>query len=317
MSARLPRRDVLRAAGSAASAGLGLSLLGCREGRAVAAREARAVARVVSAQASIDGAGVHLARSIASRALPNLDPFLLLDEIRSHDPRDYEAGFPRHPHRGFETVTYMIEGAMEHRDSLGNHGRLVGGSIQWMTAGHGIVHSEMPQQDHGAFWGLQLWVNLPKRLKMTSPRYQDIAPARVPEVGVSRTRVVAGAHGGARGPVEGIFVAPTMLDATLEPRASFEHELPPSHTAFVYVLSGTALVGPGADPTAVAERELAVLDAGPLALVRSGSERARFLLVAAAPIGEPIARRGPFVMNTEEELDQAFEDYRTGQLVVL
>jgi redox-sensitive bicupin YhaK (pirin superfamily) len=270
--------------------------------------------RVVAAQASVDGAGVHLVRSIASRALSALDPFLLLDEIRSHDPADYEPGFPRHPHRGFETVTYMIEGTMEHQDSMGNHGRLVGGSLQWMTAGHGIVHSEMPQQDRGAFWGLQLWVNLPQKLKMKSPRYQDIAPARVPEVGPVRTRVLAGEREGVRGPVDGIYVAPTMLDATLGPNEAFEHELPASHTAFVYVLSGATRVGPEASPTAVSERELAVLGPGPLALVRAGAEKARFLLVAAAPIGEPIACRGPFVMNTEEELDQAFADYRSGRL---
>jgi redox-sensitive bicupin YhaK (pirin superfamily) len=290
--------------------GAAVPLVACRTGpSSVATPEARTVSRVVSASPSVDGAGVHLSRSLGSRTLPMVDPFLLLDEIRSHDPRDYEAGFPRHPHRGFETVTYMIEGTMEHQDSLGNRGRLTGGSLQWMTAGHGIVHSEMPKQDRGAFWGFQLWVNLPKRFKMTAPRYQDIAPDRVPEV--NGTRVLAGERGGVRGPVDGIFVAPTMLDVALGSKETFTHELPASHSAFVYVLSGTALVG--SIGTAVSEREIAVLDRGATFLARADAPT-RFLLVAAAPISEPVARRGPFVMNTEDELDRAFEDYRAGRL---
>ncbi len=308
----ISRRQLLRA-------GAALPLLGCKTeassapAAATPTPEARDVLRVVTAEASVDGAGVHLSRSLGSRALGMVDPFLLLDEIRSNDPRDYEAGFPRHPHRGFETVTYMIDGTMEHQDSMGNRGRLVGGSLQWMTAGHGIVHSEMPKQDRGSFWGFQLWVNLPKRLKMTAPRYQDIPPDRVPEIGGGgKTRVLAGERSGARGPVDGIVVAPTMLDVSLAPGESFTHELPASHSAFLYVLGGVALVGGG--KRAVGERELAVLGSGPVALARAGSERTRFLLVAAAPIGEPVARRGPFVMNTTEELDRAFEDYRTGHL---
>jgi len=273
--------------------------------------EARAVTRVIAASPSVDGAGVHLVRSIGGRGLGMLDPFLLLDEIRSSDPRDYEPGFPRHPHRGFETVTIMLEGAMEHQDSIGNRGRLVGGSVQWMTAGHGILHSEMPKQDRGMFWGLQLWVNLPAKLKLTTPRYQDIVPSRVPEV-TGGTRVLAGVHDGAHGPVEGIYVAPTMLDATIAPNTTLTHELPAGHAAFVYVLSGVALVG--SEKTAVSEHELAALGPGATAVARAGSDPARILLVAAAPIGEPVARRGPFVMNTEAELDQAFADFRSGHL---
>jgi redox-sensitive bicupin YhaK (pirin superfamily) len=289
--------------------GAALPLVACRT-TAPPSVEARSVVKTVRAESSVDGAGVHLSRSLGSRALAMLDPFLLLDEIRSQDPREYEKGFPRHPHRGFETVTYMIDGVMEHQDSLGNRGRLTGGSLQWMTAGHGIVHSEMPKQDRGAFWGFQLWVNLPKRLKMTAPRYQDIAPDRVPIA--SRTRVLAGERGGVRGPVDGIFVAPTMLDTTLGANETFTHELPAAHSAFVYVLEGTALVGSNA--TAVSARELAVLDRGATFVARAASDATRFLLVAAAPIGEPVARRGPFVMNSEDELDRAFEDYRAGRL---
>ena len=301
---------------------LGLSaapVLGCRMSdapapAAQAAPSEREVAQVIGALHTVDGAGVRLARALGQPALASLDPFLLLDEIRSDRREDYEKGFPRHPHRGFETVTYMIEGAMEHADSVGNHGRLTSGSAQWMTAGRGIVHSEMPKQDQGMLWGLQLWVNLPKRLKMTAPRYQDIAPGRIPEVsaGGARVRVVAGAAGGATGPVEGIVVAPTMLDVTVEGATRFEHGLPADHAAFAYVLEGTALLGPSR--RAVSAGSIAALGEGERFTARADG-RARLLLLAAAPVREPIARRGPFVMNTEAELDQAFEDYRTGRLV--
>ena len=279
-----------------------------------AAPTAREATQVLSALHTVDGAGVRLARALGQPALSSLDPFLLLDEIRSDRREDWEKGFPRHPHRGFETVTYMIEGAMEHQDSVGNHGRLVGGSAQWMTAGRGIIHSEMPRQDDGMLWGLQLWVNLPRRLKMTTPRYQDIAPSRIPEVsaGGARVRVVAGQIAGATGPVEGIVVAPTMLDVSLDGAKPFEHSLPVDHAAFAYVLSGTARIGPSARP--VPAGAIAVLGPGER-VVATADGGARLLLLAAAPIREPIARRGPFVMNTEEELDQAFDDFRSGRLV--
>lgn len=275
---------------------------------------ARDVVAVLSAMSTVDGGGVRLARAVGQPALSALDPFLLLDEIRSDRREDWEKGFPRHPHRGFETVTYMIEGAMEHADSVGNHGLLTAGSAQWMTAGRGIVHSEMPRQREGLLWGLQLWVNLPRRLKMCEPRYQDIAPGRIAEVSSSgaRVRVVAGEAAGAKGPVVGIAVAPTMLDVTLDPAgARFEHPLPEAHAAFAYVLSGTARLG--ASSRAVPAGNVAVLGPG-AHLTASADGAARFLLLAAAPIGEPIARRGPFVMNTDAELDQAFDDYRSGRL---
>ena len=278
--------------------------------KAAPAPEARSVTRVVPGTRTMEGAGVRLTRTLGSRALDRLDPFLLLDDIHSQDPRDYQAGFPTHPHRGFETVTYVIEGVIEHGDSLGNRGVLTGGSLQWMTAGKGIVHSEMPKVSGGPLWGLQLWVNLPKRLKMTAPRYQDIARERVPELG--KTRVLAGDRDGTKGAVSGIATAPSMLDATVTKGERLVHPLPAGHTAFLYVLSGTALVGP--DKRAVNERDLAVLGEGTAVHVTAGDVPARVLLVAAAPIGEPVARRGPFVMNTEDELDQAVDDYRNGRL---
>jgi quercetin 2,3-dioxygenase len=274
------------------------------------------VARVVAAAATREGAGVKLVRTIGSRDLSMVDPFLLLDEMRSSDPRDYEPGFPRHPHRGFETVTYVIAGAVEHGDSLGNRGRLTAGSLQWMTAGRGIIHSEMPKRGDERsteLHALQLWVNLPRSAKMTAPRYQDIAPGRVPEVGGgARVRVLAGQRAAATGPVDGVVAAPVMLDVTLARGEQLAHELPLAHSAFVYGLDGVAIVGSGRTP--LSRGDLAVLGPGPVALVSAPSEPARVLIVAAAPIREPVARRGPFVMSTEAELDRAFEDYRAGRL---
>jgi hypothetical protein len=307
-------------------AGLGAApavLLGCRSGgegpsrsdaTPRAAQNTRSVLQVVDAQPSVDGAGVKLRRALGSRALPMLDPFLMLDEIHSEAPEDYVAGFPDHPHRGFETVTYMIEGAMEHRDSVGNHGRLVPGSTQWMTAGRGIVHSEMPKQERGELWGLQLWVNLPRTHKLTRPRYQDIPPEQIPELSVAgaRVRVVAGRAAREQGPVAGIVVDPTLLDVTLPGHGRFEHELPSDYTAFAWVLSGSLEMG--AAYTTVASGQLAVLGPGQVFTSKSGSG-ARYLLAAARRLDEPVARRGPFVMNTQEELRQAFEDYRSGRLV--
>jgi quercetin 2,3-dioxygenase len=243
-----------------------------------------------------------------------LDPFLLLDEIHSDDPDDYLPGFPTHPHRGFETVTYVLDGAMEHRDSMGNHGHLGPGSAQWMTAGHGIVHSEMPQQEKGRMWGFQLWVNLPAADKMIRPRYQDIAPARIVEAMVddAAVRLVAGQVDGRRGPVEGIVTAPEMLDVSLPPRGSMTRALPATHNAFVYVIAGHVQVG-GAR-TAVSAGQLAVLGPGNLLALRS-EVGGRMLCLAGHPIGEPVARYGPFVMNTEDEIRQAVDDYRAGRLV--
>lgn len=274
----------------------------------------RDVTTRIDATRTVDGAGVRLRRSLGSRALPMLDPFLLLDEIHSDRPEDYLAGFPTHPHRGFETVTYMLAGAMEHKDSLGNHGHLGPGSTQWMTAGRGIVHSEMPKPEGGPLWGFQLWVNLPRKDKLVAPRYQDLAPERIVETTVddASVRLVAGQARGLRGPVEGIVTAPHMLDVTLPARAGFTHPLPATHNAFVYVLQGVAELGPAR--TRASEGQLAVLGPGDAAMARSEGG-ARLLLLAAQPIGEPVARSGPFVMNTDDELRQAWEDYKAGRLV--
>ncbi len=279
------------------------------------ATSARDVQRVVDASPTKDGAGVKLNRALGGRALPMLDPFLLLDEFHSDNPNDYAAGFPNHPHRGFETVTYMLEGAMEHRDSVGNHGRLVPGSAQWMTAGHGIVHSEMPKQERGNMWGFQLWVNLPRARKMIRPRYQDIAPGRIPELDRegSRIRVVAGEAFGTTGPVAGIDVDPLFLDVTLVKGALFEVPLPPEHNAFAFVTEGAVRLGPSRRE--VRAGQLAVLAHGDRAMATCDAGSGRMILLAGRPIGEPVARGGPFVMNTEDEIRQAWEEFRAGRLV--
>jgi len=308
----LSRRQLL-AAGlgvpGVALAGLGIERIIGRQ-RHLRARGVRAL---VDAQPTVDGAGVKLSRAIGSAVLPMLDPFLLLDEIHSDRPDDYLAGFPTHPHRGFETVTYMLEGAMEHRDSLGNHGHLGPGSVQWMTAGHGIVHSEMPKQENGLMWGYQLWVNLPAAQKLVRPRYQDLAPERVVdlELGGARVRLVAGELSGRKGPVEGIVTAPQMLDVRLGEGGRFETEVPRDHNAFVYQIEGSALLGP--EGVRVRAGQLAVLDEGDRFEAKGGP--GRFLLLAGRPIGEPVARYGPFVMNTRAEIQQAVDDYRAGKLV--
>ncbi|HEX2670732.1 MAG TPA: pirin family protein [Polyangiaceae bacterium] len=278
------------------------------------ARDVRGISLLLDAMPTMEGAGVRLRRSLGTRALSELDPFLLLDEIHSDRVEDYRPGFPTHPHRGFETVTYMINGTMEHRDSLGQGGQLVAGSAQWMTAGHGIVHSEMPNPDGDVFWGLQLWVNLPAAQKLIKPRYQNVAPDRIPELSVNgaRVRLVAGELNNERGPVDGISVSPTLLDVRLPAGASFEHELPREHTLFAYVLEGHAELGESR--RAASAGQIAVFGPGQVLTTRSASG-ARLLLAAGRKLGEPIARRGPFVMNTQAELEQAYEDYRNGELV--
>ncbi len=275
----------------------------------------RQVQRVFKAMATSDGAGVRLFRSLGSHGLSELDPFLLLDEFYSDDPSDYLAGFPDHPHRGFETVTYMLQGRMEHRDSVGNHGLLVGGGLQWMTAGRGIIHSEMPRQVDGMLWGFQLWVNLPAAHKWDAPRYQDLTPNAVPEVVLAKTgrvRVLAGEFAGQRGPVEGIATAPLFLDLRLEPGGQLDLEIPAGHQAFAYVYRGAPQIG--TPTTTVAERHLAVLGTEGEQLTVRTDEAASLILVAGQPLGEPIARSGPFVMNTRAEIHQAFEDYQRGNL---
>jgi redox-sensitive bicupin YhaK (pirin superfamily) len=317
-AARINRREAMTTlAGAAAAAGCDRILRAPRPSAAPPARE-REVVAVVDAQPHIEGAGVHLRRSLGTRALPLLDPFLMLDEFHSSNPEDYLPGFPSHPHRGFETVTYMLDGAVEHRDSLGNHGHLGPGCAQWMTAGHGIIHSEMPIAEAVGpnMWGFQLWINLPAAKKMVPPRYQDIPPARIPELDVDdgRVRLVAGTLGGATGPVSGIVTAPQMFELKLERRGSVRHAVPASHNAFVYVFDGEAQLGPAR--TKVSAGQLAVLGEGD-ALIARADTRARLLTFAGLPIGEPVARGGPFVMNTDDEIRQAFDDYRSGRLTLM
>ena len=273
------------------------------------------VARTLRGMPASDGAGVKLTRVIGTPQLDMLDPFLLLDEFGTDQPKDYLAGFPEHPHRGFETVTYMLDGRMRHKDNHGNEGLLVPGSVQWMTAGRGLVHSEMPEQQEGRMRGFQLWVNLPASDKMVEPRYQEFAPERIPVVtpndGV-RIKVIAGTVDGVRGPIEQPATDPLYLDITLQPGAAWEHALPDGHTAFAYVFEGAASIGAGDDARALGTHELAVLGGGERLLVRASGAEARLILVAGRPLREPVARHGPFVMNTREQVMQAFVDFQQG-----
>ena len=276
---------------------------------------ARTITRRVRGIPTSDGAGVKLTRVIGQPALDTLDPFLLLDEFGSDSATDYIAGFPDHPHRGFETVTYMLDGRMRHRDNHGNSGLLESGSVQWMTAGRGIVHSEMPEQEHGLMRGFQLWVNLAAKDKMSNPRYQDIAPEKIPTVEPApgaRVRVVAGTQFGVTGPVSGIAIDPVYLDVALEPGASLSVPLPAGHSGFAYVFEGSA-VHIGAEVLGV--RELGVLSPGDAVelAVPADAPAARILLVAGRPLNEPVARYGPFVMNTPEQIVQAMQDYQAGR----
>ncbi len=274
----------------------------------------RAVLTCVRGEATSDGAGVRLTRVVGGRALPDLDPFLLFDEFRSDDAGDYIAGFPDHPHRGFETVTYMLAGRMRHRDSRGNSGLLAPGSVQWMTAGSGLVHSEMPEQQEGRLWGFQLWVNLPARDKMVPPRYQDIAAHDVPELAVpgGTVRVLAGSQGGLAGPVQGVATEPLYLDLRLSRGATFEAAVPEGHAAFAFCYDGEASVG--TPPQPLSRGVLATLgDGAGVRVAAAGDAGAGVLVIAGRPLREPVARYGPFVMNTRDEIMRAFEDYRAGR----
>jgi redox-sensitive bicupin YhaK (pirin superfamily) len=273
----------------------------------------RKVARVIEPQPVVEGAGVRLRRSIATRALDYLDPFLLLDHFASKDPADYEAGFPLHPHRGIETVTYLLAGAVRHKDTLGNSGVIGAGDVQWMTAGRGILHEEMPQVRPEGVAGFQLWVNLPAKLKMTAPRYQEIHAAEIPEVARegSRVRVIAGEVDGVRGPVTGIAADPTYLDVTALPNSSFIQPVPDGHSAFSYVFEGEGRFG-GRDQGSLAAPRLVVWGDGEAVEVHAGESPVRFLLVSGRPLGEPVARYGPFVMNTRAEIEQTLRELQEG-----
>jgi quercetin 2,3-dioxygenase len=273
----------------------------------------RPVARRLRGQAASDGAGVRLTRVIGTNQLPDLDPFLMLDEFGSDQPGDYLAGFPSHPHRGFETVTYMLDGRMRHKDNHGNEGLLTPGSVQWMTAGRGIVHSEMPEQEQGLMRGFQLWVNLPAKDKMTEPKYQEFGarhiPQATPDTGV-RVKVIAGRVGEVVGPVAQPATDPTYLDIQLAPGATFEQALPPGHNVFAYVYEGAAFVP---DEDVVPKGDLLVFGPGDAVRISAAGASARLILVAGRPLNEPVARHGPFVMNSREQIMQAFVDFQEGR----
>jgi redox-sensitive bicupin YhaK (pirin superfamily) len=281
----------------------------------------RSVRKVVRGMPTSDGAGVKLTRVIGQPQLSELDPFLLLDEFGTDNPGDYIAGFPEHPHRGFETVTYMLDGRMRHRDNHGHEGVLVPGSVQWMTAGRGILHSEMPEQEEGRMRGFQLWLNLPARDKMTAPKYQEFGPERIPVATPSdgvTVKVIAGRVGDTAGPIVQPATDPLYLDVELAPGAEFTQRVPAGHAAFVYVYEGSVRVGTGAAAATINTHELAVLGEGEQIQLtgRGGADGAavsRAILVGGRPLEEPVARYGPFVMNTREELRRAFEDLQNGR----
>ena len=288
--------------------------------RSSAASQPREILRIVEPQWVNEGAGVRLRRSIASQALNYLDPFLLLDDFRSERPDDYLPGFPMHPHRGIETVTYMLDGEVHHRDTLGNSGSIGAGDLQWMTAGGGIMHEEMPHPRQGRMGGFQLWVNLPARLKMMPPRYQEVPSSQIPLVqrsdGVT-IRVIAGMVDGARGPITEIAADPTYLDVSIPARGIFTHPIERGHSAFAYLFEGQGVfdVIPDGPGETLQQPKLIVFDDGDFVEARAGGVAIRFLLVSGKPLNEPIARYGPFVMNTREEIEQALADLRAGTFV--
>jgi redox-sensitive bicupin YhaK (pirin superfamily) len=279
----------------------------------------RAVAQVIMPEPVVEGAGVHLRRSIGTRGLDHLDPFLLLDHFESVAPADYQAGFPVHPHRGIETVTIIRKGEVKHADSLGHRGSIGAGDIQWMTSGSGILHEEMPQVRPEGIAGLQLWLNLPAAEKMSRPKYRDLVSDRLAEIETpegARIRVIAGEAGGGRlvGPVEGLAVAPKFVDVSLPPGATFREAVPAGHTAFAYVDAGEVRFGAGPG-TAARAPALVVFGDGDLVEAAPGAAGGRFLLASARPLREPVARWGPFVMNTRAEIEQTLQELRSGRFI--
>ncbi len=272
----------------------------------------RRIVTVVSGEATSDGAGVQLSRVIGNRKLPDLDPFLLLDEFGASDPKGYIAGFPDHPHRGFETVTYMLDGRMRHKDNHGNSGVLGPGGVQWMTAGRGIVHSEMPEQVSGLMRGFQLWINLPAMDKMAAPRYQNIEADGIPLVETPQggtVKVIAGQFMNVTGPITAKRTQPLYLDVHLAAQNSLEAETPIEHNCFVYVYEGDIKIG-GQN---LSRGQMAVLSQGSSVVVSTQTRAAKCLIVAGKPLREHVARYGPFVMNTEPEIRQAIEDFQAGK----
>lgn len=295
----------------------------------------RTIRKIAVSVPVTEGAGVKLRRAFGFRQVPELDPFLLLDDFRGDDPDEYVRGFPWHPHRGIETVTYMLEGTVEHGDSLGNSGIIGPGDVQWMTAGSGIIHQEMPMGDkRGRMGGFQLWVNLPAASKMMDPRYRDIASGTIPKVALPNggiAAVIAGEAAGAKGPVRDLVVRATYLDVTLPPAAAFEHPVPEGDNAFAYVIRGAGYFDEERNPLAwqieknkwwdvrpealLAEHTLLIFGDGDGVRIEAGDEGVRFLLASGKPLGEPVAWYGPIVMNTRDELRLAFEEFERGDFI--
>ena len=276
--------------------------------------QSRSIERLVEGVATSDGAGVKLTRVLTGKLQRRLDPFLMLDAFGSDNPDDYIAGFPDHPHRGFETVTYMLSGRMRHRDSAGHEGLLENGGVQWMIAGRGVIHSEIPEQEHGVMEGFQLWLNLPAQNKMREPWYQDFSGASIPEYVTPENvtvRVIAGSSNGVSGVVAREITEPVYLDVHVPAGASFSTALPATHNAFIYVYRGAVKVG----DTLVESRRMGILDNMPEAdgVTLAATEDARLIVVAGKPLNEPIVQYGPFVMNTQEEIHQALDDFKNGR----
>jgi len=292
----------------------------------------RKIRKVLKSRPTMEGAGVHLKRVFGHEHVPQFDPFLLLDDFHSDRPEHYLRGFPWHPHRGIETITYVLHGEVEHGDSLGNRGVIGSGDVQWMTAGSGIIHQEMPKgQADGLMWGFQLWANLPAAHKMMHPRYRDVTHNLIPEVALDNgatVKIICGQVDGVQGPVQDIVTDPQYLDVAVPPGTSFTHPIPPGYTAFAYVIQGRGHFDPQRDPyaygveaasyfdfkpeSAIAPESLVLFGDGDAVGVAAGEDGVRFLLISGKPIGEPVAWYGPIVMNTSEELAVAFDEYRRG-----
>jgi len=292
----------------------------------------RRVKKVLKSVPTIEGAGVHLKRAFGFHQKPLLDPFLLLDDFQSDNPDEYLSGFPWHPHRGIETITYLLQGSVEHGDSLGNEGVIHSGDVQWMTAGSGIIHQEMPKgREDGFMWGTQLWANLPAARKMMAPRYRDVTSDQIPEVGLDNgvtVRVISGEFNGTQGPVRDIEIDPEYLDVAIPPGVTFAHQVPLGYTVFGYVLEGSGYFEPERDPYGfemvgdnyfdykreclIDPESLVIFDDGDRMEITAGDKGIRFLLISGKPLGEPIAWYGPIVMNKNEELKIAFEEFQRG-----
>lgn len=295
----------------------------------------RRIKKVWKSRPTIEGAGVHLQRAFGQQEVAHLDPFLLLDDFRSNDPIEYESGFPWHPHRGMETITYVLAGTVEHDDSLGNRGVISAGDVQWMTAGSGIIHQEMPKGDReGSMWGFQLWANLPRQHKMMDPRYQEVKRADIPIVNTAdgaTVRVICGEVAGMRGPVRNVVIEPEYLDVSLPPGRTMTHAVKATHTVFAYVFEGEAYFDAERDPytredvgdqyidmarpCACGDHSVIHYDAGDMLSISTEDKPVRFLLVSGKPLNEPVAWYGPIVMNTQAELRIAFREFEDGTFV--